>query len=147
MYYLLQHISLSGELISAFKKGIIFFLEGKKNKQKRLWTSENVSKGPVHLFWNPFTNKCMHLTHKVDHLMIQNMPGGIVFIHQPNGNRESWNPPRIHGLEVPNLENTSAGLHCQWDQDWGQRSWPHTRHPPPPSRLCLRGARAAETGT
>lgn len=33
MYYLLQHISLSGELISAFKKGIIFFLEGKK-KQK-----------------------------------------------------------------------------------------------------------------
>lgn len=34
MYYLLQHISLSGELISAFKKGIIFFLEGKKTKNK-----------------------------------------------------------------------------------------------------------------
>lgn len=28
----------------------------------------------MHLFWNPFTkNECMHLTHKVDHLMIQNM--------------------------------------------------------------------------
>ena len=33
MHYLLQHISLSGELISALKEGIIFFLEG-KNKNK-----------------------------------------------------------------------------------------------------------------
>ena len=104
-------ISLSAELISAFKEGIIFFLEGKQpNKQ----TCEHLRMSPRGQCISFETSlqkmkACISHTRWTISWFRIHLEKLFLSIY-PNENRESWNPPRIHGLEVPNLENTSVGI-------------------------------------
>ena len=102
-------ISLSGELISAFKEGIIFFLEGKQPNKQTCEHLRMSPRGQCISFETSLQKMKACISHTRWTISWFRICLEKLFLSiYPNENRESWNPPRIHGLEVPNLENTSV---------------------------------------